>query len=394
MPPSDSRFDRWRARREQRLARLGGLRSASPAGGRRVGDAADGLLVGVGRLGGAHDSLVDDGHDRRAVGADEVTDGVLRLRVTGLDVPGAVRRIRSRLARLRPGSAPEDLVVGVNHVFAGTPLYQGGPFGPPLPTAAATLPPRTAGVERPPVVVIDTGLWADSPVAAACAAPSDRETDTDVDGDGLLDGDVGHANFIAGVILANSTGARVRVVKVLDTFGICDEARLAGALSRLPDDAQIVNLSLGGFTADDRPPVVLRHVLRRVLAGRDRVVVAAAGNDGNSTDPFWPAAFAGTGERWSAQVVAVAAHDDGKPCDWSNTGPWVSVLAPGQDVTSTYIHHDDFTDGWAVWSGTSFAAPMVAAAIAEDLGRDGSATAALERVLARAATGSDGIQLP
>jgi thermitase len=393
MPPSDVRFDNWRSRREQRLARLSGLRSSPTPGGKRVWYAADELLVADDLVGHAQDTLAEEGHDRRRVGEDEVIAGVRRLRVPGLDAPGTVRRLRERITRNRPGSAPEEQNVGVNHVFLSAPVYQGGPFGPPVPAPAATLPPRAAASQGPPVVVIDTGLWTDSPIAAACEAPSDRETETDVDGDGVLDGDVGHANFIAGVILSHTTGARVRVLKVLDTFGVCTEAQLAATLNRLPAETQIVNLSLGGFTLDDRPPVALRAALRRALTGTDRVVIAAAGNDGNAADPFWPAAFAAAGEPWNERVAAVAAHDGGKLCEWSNTGAWVSMLAPGQDVTSTYIHHDEFASGWATWSGTSFAAPAVAAAVAEELRRDGSPVAALARVRARAAGSGPGARI-
>jgi thermitase len=387
MPPSNVRLERWRSRREQRLSRLPGIRSTTTAGGKRAWYVADELLVADDLVGHAQDTIAEAGHDSRHVGEDEVVPGLRRLRVPDLDGPGAAQRVRERARAARGRSGTDDQVVGVNHVFLSAPLYQGGPFGPPLPAAAATLPGAVRKAEQPPVVIIDTGIWNDSPIAAAYYEPSDHETETDVDGDGVLDGDVGHANFIAGVILANTTSARVRVVKVLDTHGVCNEAQLARTLSRLPEDVQVVNLSLGGFTLDDRPPLILRYAMRRALAGRDRVVVAAAGNDGNSVDPFWPAAFAGGGEGWSDQVAAVAAHDGTARCAWSNSGPWVDLLAPGQDVTSTYINHSDFSTGWASWSGTSFAAPLVAAAVAEELLVDGSATAALARVRARAANG-------
>ena len=69
--------------------------------------------------------------------------------------------------------------------------------------------------------------------------------------------------------------------------------------------------------------------------------------------------------------------------DFSNYGNWVDVYAPGVNVYSTYLQADWLLpndtppprqmDGWAIWSGTSFAAPQVAAAIANTLlavGRD------------------------
>ena len=100
------------------------------------------------------------------------------------------------------------------------------------------------------------------------------------------------------------------------------------------------------------------------------MVVAAAGNDGLN-QPYWPAAFTTADVPWAGQVVAVAAHDGSDVCSWSNTGPWVSLAAPGSDITSTYVTQWEFTAGWAQWSGTSFAAPYVAAAIADRRGTAG-----------------------
>jgi subtilisin family serine protease len=82
----------------------------------------------------------------------------------------------------------------------------------------------------------------------------------------------------------------------------------------------------------------------------------------------------------SAQSVAL----------FSNIGPWVQTFAPGAAVVSTSpafvggtqamtradvdglrretIDPDDYRGGFAVWSGTSFAAPYVAARVAAELG--------------------------
>ena len=77
---------------------------------------------------------------------------------------------------------------------------------------------------------------------------------------------------------------------------------------------------------------------------------------------------------------------------FSNVGPWVSVYAPGASVLSTSppfnggvqagsrndryrlrretIDPDDYRGGYVLWSGTSFAAPLVAGRLARVVGKD------------------------
>ncbi len=59
---------------------------------------------------------------------------------------------------------------------------------------------------------------------------------------------------------------------------------------------------------------------------------------------------------------------------WSNGGDWLNLAAPGKDLLSTYIDGQLQPDklpepipyeGWAIWSGTSFAAAVVSGAIAQ-----------------------------
>jgi subtilisin family serine protease len=94
-------------------------------------------------------------------------------------------------------------------------------------------------------------------------------------------------------------------------------------------------------------------------------VVAAAGNTG-SDRPAWPAALPG--------VVAVAATTGGPDgtvaAPYSNFGSWVDACAEGTR-TSTYVtgvlevgKEPEKFEGFARWSGTSFAAPHVAGRIA------------------------------
>jgi subtilisin family serine protease len=320
----------------------------------------------------------------RGVQEAELAPGLIRYRSGDLDVAATVRR-------LREGQSGAGLVASPNHVFVSTPYEHGGPFGPPVPAVK----PRAKAGTRPggevPVAVLDTGVWRNSPLPASAytATLADYEDDTDVDDDGVIDGDVGHANFIIGVIGAQTRKASIRAVRVLDTFGLCTEADLIVALGQLRDE-KLINLSLGGFTLDDQPPLALSLTLSTVLSGKDRLIVAAAGNDGQRGRPFWPAAFATSGQPWSAQVVAVAAHNTAAICDWSNTGGWVTAVAPGADITSTFVRHDQFPSGWALWSGTSFAAPHVVALLAEQIAKGVTCDAALKTVLASAGTHFDG----
>jgi hypothetical protein len=377
MPPSDDRLAAWSERRQQRLNSIPWLRSTMN-GAAQSWYVADELLVVDEHRALAQVALADAGHRATDVEDQELPGGVRRYVTRGLDVPAAVRAVRARA-----GNAPTDGVAGPNHVFMSSPFNHGGPYGPPSPTAAVTFVQRPPGSQLVPVTIIDTGLWIDSPLPPVYyqAAPNDCESGTDVDGDGHLDGDVGHANFVAGVIAAHTPAAEIRILKVLDTFGLCTEDQLVTTLGRLDNDVKVINLSLGGFTDNDTPPVGLRTALAAALTGHDRVAVAAAGNDNNHTNPFWPAAFTKSGDAWSAKVVAVAAHNGQQLCPWSNTGSWVSLAALGANVTSTFIRHQTFPTGWAQWSGTSFATPRVSAAIAAESLSDGSATAALVRVL-------------
>jgi hypothetical protein len=285
----------------------------------------------------------------------------------GVDIPELVAELRQH----EDGeSAPN---VGPNHVFCGEPDYQGGPDGPPGnagPFPEAPYATREPGA--PGVAVLDTGYDTSVPalhigLGWRVAFPA-GETENPLTAGGYFAQEAGHGTFIDGIIMRLAPLVPIRQVKVLDPSGVTDDGCVARAMTQHAN-APVINLSLGGYTQDDMPPVASGQALAQLT---DAVtVVAAAGNNG-SPEPFWPAAFKG--------VVAVGALDttQGQPqrAAFSNYGHWVDIYAPGVNVYSTYLQGTwDLPpnpaswpiDGYAIWSGTSFAAPQVAAAIADTM---------------------------
>jgi subtilisin family serine protease len=284
----------------------------------------------------------------------------------------------------------QGLRVGPNHVFAGSagsmtftgaPRVQGGPGSRVKPAEGPHDAPKLGagdgyGVH---VAVLDTGIRTDNEWLASYVSIAEGDPDweeLDVEGDHILDTEAGHGTFITGLILQVAPGARVSAMKVLNSHGIADDLEVAAGIDRLPKDVDILNLSLGGYTERDHPPLALSAKIDR-LRRRGTVIVAAAGNEG-ADRLFWPAALKG--------VVAVGAVErSGAAADFSNHGWWVDACAPGIDIRSAFVRFTTevapagteapvtFKE-WARWSGTSFAAPMVAAALAVVKSSQGGST--------------------
>jgi hypothetical protein len=272
--------------------------------------------------------------------------------------------------------------IAPNHVFCGEPDYQGGPDGPPA--NAGPFPEgqyATRQVGPPGVAVLDTGY--DASVPALHIGLGWRVGPVGGDEDPLTAGgyfapEAGHGTFIDGILMRLAPDVPLRQVRVLDPYGVTDDACVALAMV-LEAGAPVINLSLGGYTQGDVPPIATAFALS--LLADTVAVVAAAGNNA-SYEPFWPAAFKG--------VVAVGALDTTQSppplAEFSNYGQWVDIYAPGVNVYSTYLQGtwDELPpnppaswpiDGYAIWNGTSFAAPQVAAAIADALRLNPSVTA-------------------
>jgi hypothetical protein len=273
--------------------------------------------------------------------------------------------------RLSPGVDVLDLtatlrdgghIASPNHLIVGQPLYFGGPGSRPTPAPA--VPYEKGEACDVTVGVLDTGL-APHPWLLDWYRDDIAET-PDADGDGALDEQAGHGTFVAGLILRQAPGVRLRALRLLDSQGVGDEAALLRALAGLRHDrVDVLNLSFGGHTFDDRPPVGLEDALSAFPAA-----IACAGNTG-SARPFWPAALPG--------VLAVGALDGDARADFSAHGPWVDACAEGVGLTSSFVEHSGF-HGYAAWSGTSFATAVVTGAVAR-LCRDMPPRDAVRQVL-------------
>lgn len=257
---------------------------------------------------------------------------------------------------------------GFSHVGAAGPFVKSlAPPFRPNGTVPTTRGSRRAGIGVQ-VAVIDTGInvdgtgWSTSWLADVAQTARNRDP-LDAESDKMLDPGAGHGTFVAGVIRQMAPTVNVRVYRALDSYGVGSEEAVACAILRAADDgADIINLSLGAETYGDRRPIALDAALRAIP--ESVVVVAAAGNDGDAR-PVWPAAF--------PSVIAVAALDvDGaRLAPWSSHGWWVDCAIRGAGILSTFVVGDEPSGDsfagpspWAIWSGTSFAAPQVTALIA------------------------------
>ncbi|HEX6447330.1 MAG TPA: S8/S53 family peptidase [Streptosporangiales bacterium] len=353
----------------------------------------------IDRICARHDAIILDDDGRALARKDELlcarrhttvvndrlgkwVDGTEQIRSAGIVKVRLKRRakvdIREAASDLEPHAR-----VAVNALYSGEPGYQGGPSAPPSRPPRNPRPPRSAGtiVREPSAAVLDTGIsahpwfvkrsWFD-----ACGPSNAEIADTNVDFE--LDNQAGHGTFITGLLLQRAPSTAVESVRVLSSDGITDEADLIRALIGLQSKGaarvDVINLSLGGYTHDDRPSPLLAEAIHAL--GPKVAVVAAAGN-GASTRPFWPAALKSV-----ISVGALNASGD-QPASFTNRGWWVDACASGEDVTSSYLwfngpegkgdsHDPDLFLGYAQWSGTSFATAQVSGAIAAICAKQGA----------------------
>lgn len=264
----------------------------------------------------------------------EVVDAAARL-ATDPRVAHAVPNYIARATAFNPNDPGRGGAGG----WAALQWNFTGPFGigvqPAWDNAIAAGNPGGGGVK---VAVLDTGVAYRTSRDGRYRRAPDLDRNRFVRGYDFVRGNKlpydrnGHGTFVAGVIAQSTNNgiglaglayrARIMPVRVLDYEGKGDVATIArGIRFAARRGAQVINMSFEfdvGLTAPQIPDVLsaVRYANRK-----GAVLVAAAGNT-EDTRVAYPAR--------AKQVIAVGATTEhGCVADYSNTGPGLSVVAPG-----------------------------------------------------------------
>jgi subtilisin family serine protease len=234
------------------------------------------------------------------------------------------------------------------------------------------------------VAVLDTGLAADHPLLQSNIASGydfvkmtgtflDAGNGLDDNGNGAVDEFVGHGTHVAGIIVSAAPGVRIMPVRVLNSDGVGTYWEVSQGIRWAVDNgAKVISMS---FTAP-RLTSSLSDAIA-YAAAHGVIVVAAAGND--DPGPNYPAGYsdplAVIGVGASDQNDAKASFSGGLPGD-------TDVFAPGVDIYSSFPYN-----GFALGTGTSMAAPIVAAEAAMLIARhpDWSAAEIEQRIISKGA---------
>lgn len=235
----------------------------------------------------------------------------------------------------------------------------------------------TQGSDEVVVAVIDSGIDRDVTALNERMWSNDDEIPgdgKDNDGNGYVDDVSGwdfregdqlsksggslhyHGTFVSGLVSSSydketGSGGVAPNVSIMDLrfldsggrFYTSDWEKLANAVDyAVENGADIINLSI---YANVKPPEKVHRALKRAQS-EGVLVVGIAGNNGERLGYFG---------RWDEVFTVGSVGRSGSVSSFSNYGPEMELVAPGEDVLS-YKPGGELATG----SGTSFAAPHVA----------------------------------
>ncbi len=202
----------------------------------------------------------------------------------------------------------------------------------------------------------------------------DEDPSPDPNADEVSETAMHHGTVVAGIIGAIGDngigiaginwGVQMMILRALDSVGEGNAYDVSDAIYyAVENGADVINLSLTGYESAPALETAIEYAYANEV-----VVVAAMGNENIDTDitTVYPACLRLADLDY---VIGVTATDfDDQKADFSNYGSECSdISAPGVAIFST-IYEDleagylgAYMDGW---TGTSFASPMVAGAVA------------------------------
>lgn len=288
---------------------------------------------------------------------------------------------RSEVVAVEP-----DLPVSLFQTAPNDPLYP-KPAESGKPGQWALFPSKTTFLQAAAiadgtdvvVAVLDTGVDASHPDLAGRVLPgrnfSNQGTSTNTNDDN------GHGTHVAGIIAANTNnsvgiagaapGVKILPVKVMNSAGSGQITWVVNGMKWARENgADVITMSLGSA----KSTLYWNEITGSWSSGV--VMVAAVGNDGNKTAKgyakgvhcSWPAGY--------DQVLGVASVDESlHRSSFSTRGLQIDLAAPGARICSTVPTwavnisssircRASQSNLYALFDGTSMAAPYVASAVA------------------------------
>ncbi|MDJ0898002.1 MAG: S8 family serine peptidase [Xenococcus sp. MO_188.B8] len=171
-----------------------------------------------------------------------------------------------------------------------------------------------------------------------------------ISGETIFNSENDHGTLVSSIVAAIAPKAIILPVKVLANKGSgADGGILSGIRYAIEDKADILLMAFGASVGEEAPESIAYKQIFQEAQEEKILPIAPAGSHSPSQKfrKYRPAFF--------PNVLAVAATDNqGQLADLSNFGEWVSLAAPGVNITSFGLN----------WKPQSFSSSNISAAIA------------------------------